>query len=86
MAMTAPDLKDPAQRAAYLNELRGVARPVRRAGLLLAVAGAALAAARSTAAPAIPGWLPMATVGVGLLLMITAVSARASYHRRRMRD
>lgn len=83
--MTPPDLKDPAQRAAYMQELRSVARGIRLTGLLLAFLGAGLAAARQYRFPELPGWLPVGVVGIGLMLMITAISARTSYHRQRMR-
>ncbi|RYE01396.1 MAG: hypothetical protein EOP61_11370 [Sphingomonadales bacterium] len=83
--MAPPDLKDPAQRAAYARELRGVARGVRLAGLWLAAAGALLLVARRFQWLDVPLWLAASVVGLGAMLMITGIAARTRYHVLRMR-
>lgn len=84
--MTPPDLKDPVQRAAYRRELQGVARGMRRGGIAMALIGALLLLLRRTGFDAVPMWLAGSVVGLGLMLMISAISARVTYHSRRMRD
>lgn len=84
--MSAPDLKDPVQRAAYQRELRGVLPGVRYAGVGLAMAGALVALLRAKGWVAVPGWIPGGMIGIALMLMITGVAARVRYHARRMRE
>lgn len=84
--MSAPDLKDPVQRAAYQRELRGVLPSVRYAGALLAMAGLAIVLLRHKHWIAVPLWLPAGMIGIALMLMITGLAARMRYHTRRMRE
>ncbi|NIJ19630.1 regulator of sirC expression with transglutaminase-like and TPR domain [Sphingomonas naasensis] len=84
--MTAPDLDDPAQRAAYRQELRGIAVGPRRAGILVALAGALLVLAHRKGIEAVPLWLGVGVLGLGVLILIAAVSTRTAYHRARMRN
>ena len=83
--MAPPDLKDPAERAAYRRELQGVARGVRLGGLWLAAAGALLLAARRFEWFDAPLWLAFAVLGLGVMLMITGIATRTRYHMLRMR-
>ncbi|MBX3595659.1 hypothetical protein [Sphingomonas sp.] len=78
-----PDLEDPVQRAAYRQELRGVARGLRTSALGLAVIGAGIA----FAAPflGLPRWVPMLVIGPAVMLIVTGVAVRTRYHRNRMR-
>ncbi|PXA98775.1 hypothetical protein DMC47_06595 [Nostoc sp. 3335mG] len=85
MTLSPPDLKDPAARAAYHRELTGVAAGMRRIGLLLALAGAAVALVRLAAMPDLPAWLPASITGVGIMTMIAALAARRRYHLLRTR-
>lgn len=82
--MAAPDLEDPAQRAAYHRELRGVARPMRRWGIGISLAGALLVLAYRKGL-AVPLWIGAGVLGIGVLVLIAAISTRATYHRLRMR-
>jgi len=83
--MAPPNLKDPAERAAYARELQGVARGVRLGGLWLAAAGALLLVARRFGWAEVPLWVAASVVGVGAMLMITGIAARTRYHALRMR-
>lgn len=83
--MAPPNLKDPTERAAYLREVQGVARGVRLAGLWLAAAGAGLLLARRFDWLGVPLWLAFTVLGIGVMLMITGISARTRYHSLRMR-
>lgn len=83
--MAPPDLKNPAERAAYRRELQGVARGVRLSGLWLAAAGALLLAARRFEWFDVPLWLAFAVLGLGVMLSITGIAARTRYHSLRMR-
>ncbi|AJP71021.1 hypothetical protein [Sphingomonas hengshuiensis] len=82
--MAAPDLNDPAQRAAYARELAGVARRIRLAGVVLAVIGAVLMLLQRRGFDAVPLWLAASVMGAGAMLMVTAIAARRRYHRLRM--
>lgn len=84
--MAAPDLNDPEQRTAYRQELRGIAVGPRRAGILVALAGALLVLAHRKGIAEIPLWIGVGVVGIGVLILIAAVSTRAAYHRARMRN
>lgn len=84
--MAPPDLKDPAQRAAYRQELRGVALGLRRTGIALSLAGALLVPAQRKGVEAVPLWLGVGVLGIGVLIVIAAISTRAAYHRLRMRN
>lgn len=83
--MEAPDLDDPAERAAYRQELRGVARGVRLAGLWLAAAGLALVVAARREWFPVPLWIAFGVAGFGAMLTITGMAARSRYHALRMR-
>ena len=84
--MKRPDLKDPGERLAYRRELQRVAFGVRMVGLGLLLLGAAIAFVRSQWLTTMPPWLPLAVIGCGLMLIVTAVSARTRYNSRRMRE
>ena len=83
--MAPPDLKDPAQRMAYRQELHGVALRLRRTGIGLSLAGALLVLAQRKGI-AVPLWLGVGVLGIGVLIVIAALSTRAAYHRLRMRN
>ena len=82
--MAAPDLNDPAQRAAYRKELSGIGLRMRRWGIGLSLAGALLVLGFRRGL-AVPLWLGVGVLGAGLLVLIAAISTRAAYHRLRMR-
>ena len=84
--MSPPDLNDPVARAAYRRELHGVVPRIRYAGVVLAMLGALIALLRHKGWIAVPPWLPVAVIGIALMLMTTAIAARARYHARRMRE
>jgi len=81
----APNLDDPAERAAYRQELRGVARGVRLIGLWLAAAGLVLVAVARRELLPVPLWIAFSVTGFGAMLMITGAVARSRYHSLRMR-
>jgi hypothetical protein len=80
-----PDLKDPLQRAAYRQELSGIGLRMRRWGIGIALAGALLVLMHRKGV-AVPLWLGAGTLGIGVLVLIAAISTRATYHRLRMRS
>lgn len=80
-----PNLTDPAELAAYRTELRGLARGVRYGGVSITVLGAVLAGLRQWLWPQMTVLLPMVTIALGVMLMLTAIALRAAYHARRMR-
>ncbi|ATY32324.1 hypothetical protein [Sphingomonas psychrotolerans] len=82
--MAPPDLKDPAQSAAYRRELGGVALRMRRWGIGISLAGALLVLAYRRGF-AVPLWAGAGVLGIGVLVLIAAISTRATYHRLRMR-
>lgn len=84
--MAPPDLKDPAQCAAYRQELHGVALRLRRTGIGLSLAGALLVLAQRKGIDAAPLWLGVGVLGIGVLIVIAAISTRTAYHRLRMRE
>lgn len=83
--MTAPNLNDPAERAAYRRELQSVARPIRYTGISFALLGAALAIARMQWLPDLPEIVPIAAIGVGAANMVAGILIRTRYHQARMR-
>lgn len=83
--MAAPNLNDPAERAAYRRELQGVARGPRHVGVGLAMLGAALAVVRALYWRAMPEWIPALVIGVAFAAMAVGIVARTRYHARRMR-
>ena len=82
--MAPPDLSDAAQSAAYRRELSGIGERMRRWGIGLALAGALLVLAHRKGV-AVPLWLGVGVIGIGVLVLIAAISTRAAYHRLRMR-
>lgn len=82
--MAAPDLRDPAARAAYRRELQGVARGPRYAGVAFAVIGALLAVIRALYWRDMPKLLPMLVIAAAFILMSIAILIRTRYHARRM--
>ena len=80
--MTRPDLDDPAQRAAYRRELKSYARPWRRLGLGLLVAGVMVVLVRGE------GFDPLSIglVIAGWAVLLPVIAARSRYHRRRMAE
>ncbi|MES2097423.1 MAG: hypothetical protein V4459_11760 [Pseudomonadota bacterium] len=79
-----PNLNDPAELAAYRQELRGVARGVRLSGVTLAVVGALIAIARAWWMPSIPKLVTLIVIAAAVMLMLTGVALRAAYHKHRM--
>lgn len=76
-----PNLADPAERAAYRAELRGLVPWVRYTGMALALAGAGVAVVK----PAWPGAVALAIIALGFAMMVTGIGIRTRYHKRRMR-
>lgn len=76
-----PNLQDPAERAAYRRELRGLAPWVRYTGMALALAGAAVAVLK----PEWPGVIALAIIAVGFALMVAGIVIRTRHHARRLR-
>lgn len=83
--MAASNLNDPAERAAYLAELRQVARGTRIGGLALAVAGAGLAIVRAYWLPTLPALVPLAVIVTALGLILVGIVRRARWHLGRLR-
>ena len=83
--MAPPDLKDPVQRAVYRQELSGIGRRMRRWGIGISLAGALLVLAWRRGLT-VPLWIGVGVLGIGLLVLIAALSTRAAYHRLRMRN
>lgn len=81
----APDLHDPAQRAAYLAELRQVARGTRNGGIALAALGLVLAIVRAFWLPQLPAVVPLVLIVTALGLMVIGIVRRLRWHLRRMR-
>lgn len=76
-----PDLADPAGRAAYRRELRGLVPWVRYGGMALALVGAGVAVIE----PSWPGAIALAIIALGFAMMVAAIAIRTRYHARRMR-
>jgi len=83
--MAPPNLKDPAERAAYRRELAGIARGIRLSGIGLAALGAILVLLHHREVLEVPMWLAASVLGAGFMLMITGIAARTRYHALRMR-
>jgi hypothetical protein len=83
--VTAPNLNDPAERAAYRRELQGVARPIRYTGISFALLGVALAILQRLWLPELPTIIPVAAIAVGALNMVAGILIRTRYHQARMR-
>jgi hypothetical protein len=83
--MAPPDLSDPVQSAAYRRELSGIGLHMRRWGIALSLVGALLVLAHRKGLVAVPVWLGVGVLGIGVLVLIAAISTRAAYHRLRMR-
>ena len=82
--MAKPNLNDPAERAAYRQELAGVARGVRYSGVGLAAVGALLAVIRSLYWREMPKWIPLLVIVAAFVLMSVAILIRVRHHARRM--
>ncbi|QDZ06464.1 hypothetical protein FPZ24_02390 [Sphingomonas panacisoli] len=80
-----PNLSDPAELAAYRQELRQVVRGLRLGSVGVKIVGAVLALLRAKLWPAIPMLVPLVVIALGVTLMITAIAFRTAYHARRMR-
>lgn len=79
-----PDLSNPAEQAAYRNELRAVARKTRLSGIALAFVGALLALASKRAEdPAMWRLGAILALAAGGGLMIFGMARRAMYHALR---
>ena len=83
--MVRPDLADPAQRAAYVAELKQVASGTRSAGLALAFLGLLIAVVRAVWLPAIPAVVPMAVIALALGLLLLGIVRRVRWHLGRMK-
>lgn len=81
---TPPNLKDPAQLAAYRAELRGYRVGFRRLAVGVTVLGALYLIARVQLRLDWPGWPGRAAVAIGIVLMLTAIVLRTRYHRARI--
>ncbi len=85
--MARPDLNTPEGLTAYRQELRSVAKPVRYAAFGLVILGALVVV--SAVWLTLPGWAingGYIALGLGWVLMVTAVLMRTSHHRRRMAE
>jgi hypothetical protein len=83
-----PDLSDPAARAAYKAELRGLARGWRLLGFLLILAG--VAGQFYLRGEGMTGTVPMAltwaTIAAGWVVFIGVIVRRTRYHKARMAE
>ena len=81
-----PNLSDPAARAAYKTELRGLARPWRLLGFVLILAG--VAAQFYIRSEGIQGEAPWAAswtaIALGWVIFIAIIAYRTGYHKGRM--
>lgn len=84
--MAVPNLNDPAERAAYLTELRQVARGTRLSGLALAFLGALLATVRALWWPQLPAVVPLVVIVTALGLILVGIVRRTRWHFGRMRS
>lgn len=81
-----PDLSNPAARAAYKTELRGLARRWRLLGFALILIGVAVqfyirSEGVEGAAPAAASW---AMIALGWVIFIAIIAYRTGYHKARM--
>jgi hypothetical protein len=76
-----PNLANPAERAAYRRELRGLAPWVRYTGMALALLGAAVAVVK----PSWPGAIALVIIACRFAMMLAGIGIRTRYHARRMR-
>lgn len=81
-----PNLSDPAARAAYKTELRGLARGWRLLGFLLIVGGVAgqfylRGEGIESGAPWAASWTAIA---LGWVIFIAIIAYRTGYHKARM--
>lgn len=83
--MPAPDLNDPAERAAYLAELRQVGRGTRTSGLAFAAVGVGLAIAKAYWLPQLPTLIPLIAILLALGLMLIGIVRRVRWHVTRTR-
>lgn len=83
--MAAPNLNDPAERAAYLAELKQVARGTRVSGIALAVLGCALSLVRAYWLPQMPAIIPLVVIALALGLMAIGIVRRTRWHLGRMK-
>jgi hypothetical protein len=86
--MMRPNLDDPAARAAYRQELRGLARVPRWLGLALVALGAGGLIYAQTRGIATGPLRPLswAALAVGWLNLIAAMIYRTRYHKARMAE
>ena len=85
--MARPDLSTSEGLAAYRQELRDVAKPMRFAAFALVLVGAAVVV--SAVWLSVPTWAingGYIALGIGWILMVAAVFMRTRYHRRRMAE
>ena len=83
-----PDLSDPAARAAYKSELRGLARGWRLLGFLLilgGVAGQFWLRWQASEQPAL-WWTTWAAIAAGWVIFIAVIVYRTRYHKARMAE
>lgn len=83
--MARPDLNDPAERAAYLAELRRVGSGTRASGMAFAALGAGLAIVRAYWLPQLPAVVPLVVIVLALGLMLVGIVRRVRWHLGRMR-
>lgn len=83
--MAKPNLHDPVERAAYLAEIRQVARGARLGGLVLAMVGAGLAILRAYWLPELPALVPLIVIATALGLILIGIVRRIRWHLKRMR-
>ncbi len=84
MKRPAPNLTDPAERAAYRRELMAVAKGWRLSGVAVALLGAALILANAYLLP-IPNLIVWPVIVFGFVLRGIGLSVRNRYHRQRLR-
>lgn len=83
--MPAPNLNDPAERAAYLGEMRRIGSGTRASGMALSVFGLTLAIVRAYWLPQLPELVPLVLILLALGLMMIGIIRRVRWHLGRMR-
>ena len=83
--MSAPNLDDPVERAAYKLELSRIGTGIRRAGLAIALVGTVLVLLEKRGLFHVPMVVGATVIGAGVMLMISGLQARNRYHQLRMR-